>query len=33
MPYDENLAKRIESILISRREVSQKKMFGGPFFY
>jgi len=32
MPYDENLAKRIESILRSRREVSQKKMFGGLCF-
>ena len=32
MPYDENLAKRIESILKSRREVSQKKMFGGLCF-
>ena len=32
MPYDENLAKRIESILRSWREVSQKKMFGGLCF-
>jgi len=32
MPYDENLAKRIEYILRSRREVSQKKMFGGLCF-
>lgn len=32
MPYYENLAKRIESILISRREVSQNKMFGGLCF-
>ncbi len=32
MPYDENLAKRIKSILKSRREVSQKKMFGGIAF-
>jgi len=32
MPYDENLAKRIESILKSRREVTQKKMFGGFCF-
>jgi TfoX/Sxy family transcriptional regulator of competence genes len=32
MPYDENLAKRIKSILISRCEVSQKKMFGSLCF-
>jgi len=32
MPYDENLAKRIESILKSRRKVTQKKMFGGLCF-
>ena len=32
MPYDENLAKRIESILKFRCGITQKKMFGGLCF-
>lgn len=32
MPYDENLAKRIESILKPIQRITQKKMFGGLCF-
>jgi TfoX/Sxy family transcriptional regulator of competence genes len=32
MAYDENLAQRIESVLKSGPEITQKKMFGGLCF-
>lgn len=32
MAYDENLAKRVRSVLKRRRGVSEKKMFGGLAF-
>jgi TfoX/Sxy family transcriptional regulator of competence genes len=32
MPYDERLAARIRSILAARKDVAEKKMFGGIAF-
>ncbi len=32
MPYDEELADRIRVLLARRREISEKKMFGGLSF-
>jgi hypothetical protein len=33
MPYDEDLARRIRSVLENRTDVSEKKMFGGLAFF
>ena len=32
MPYDEHLAKRIRDLLLNRRGIVEKKMFGGLAF-
>lgn len=32
MPYDERLVERIQKVLVSRKGVTQKKMFGGLAF-